>query len=83
MAAVPWRIDVLETVINSLLPQVDRLNIYLNSWGITPDFLTHPKINAVRSQDGIGDLGVRAFLKSPGNREFFCKRCVCVSECEC
>ena len=57
MAAVPWRMNVLETVISSLLPQVDRLNIYLNSWEITPDFLTHPKINAVRSQDAIGDLG--------------------------
>ena len=57
MAAVPWRMDVLETVINSLLPQVDRLNVYLNSWEITPDYLTHPKINAVRFQEEVGDLG--------------------------
>ena len=57
MAAVPWRMDVLETVISSLLPQVDRLNVYLNSWEITPGFLAHPKINAVRSQEATGDLG--------------------------
>ena len=59
MAAVPWREETLEKVVNSLLPQVDRLNIYLNDWEKVPSFLDHAKINAVRSQNEIGDIGDR------------------------
>ncbi|MDC0340993.1 hypothetical protein OAM96_03440 [Candidatus Poseidoniaceae archaeon] len=59
MAAVPWREDILEQVVESLLPQVDRLNIYLNEWNQIPEFLNHSKINAVMSQKEIGDLGAR------------------------
>ncbi|MAS80426.1 MAG: hypothetical protein CMA28_02240 [Euryarchaeota archaeon] len=59
MAAVPWREEALEKVVNSLLPQVDELNIYLNDWEKIPSFLDHTKINAVRSQNEIGDIGDR------------------------
>ena len=59
MAAVPWREESLESVVNSLLPQVDTLNIYLNGWGKIPTFLHHKKINPVLSQNEIGDLGDR------------------------
>ena len=59
MAAVPWREETLENVVNSLLPQVDRLNIYLNDWEKVPSFLDQAKINAVRSQNEIGDIGAR------------------------
>lgn len=57
MAAVPWREDLLQRVVESLLPQVDRLNIYLNEWKEIPGFLKHSKINAVMSQNEVGDLG--------------------------
>jgi len=57
MAAVPWREDALLQVVDSLLPQVDRLNIYLNEWDRVPDFLNQPKINAVMSQNEVGDIG--------------------------
>ena len=59
MAAVPWRENLLEQVVGSLLPQVDNLNIYLNGWEKIPDFLNNSKINAVMSQNEAGDLGDR------------------------
>jgi hypothetical protein len=59
MAAVPWRAEALQQVVASLLPQVDRLNIYLNNWEEIPTFLDDPKINAVLSQNEIGDLGAK------------------------
>ena len=58
MAAVPWREETLENVVNSLLPQVDRLNIYLNDWENVPSFLEHAKINAAFTNE-IGDIGDR------------------------
>lgn len=59
MAAVPWRGNILERVVESLLPQVDRLNIYLNDWKEIPKFLDDPKINAVMSQNESGNLGAK------------------------
>lgn len=57
MAAMPEREQLLEKTVASLLPQIDKLNIYLNEWDNVPDFLNHEKINAIRSQDAKGDLG--------------------------
>jgi len=57
LAAVPKREKQLRIVINSLLPQVDIINVYLNNWKKVPDFLKHPKIAVYRSQDEAGDLG--------------------------
>ena len=59
MATVPWRKESLEKVVNSLLPQIDMLNIYLNGWEKIPSFLEHKKINAVLSQNEIGDIGAK------------------------
>ena len=59
MASVPWREDTLQEVVNSILPQVDRLNIYLNSWENIPNYLKSDKINVIKSQDAIGDIGDR------------------------
>ena len=59
MATVPWRENTLQQAVESLLPQVDRLNVYLNEWKSIPEFLNHPKINAVMSQNEIGDLGAK------------------------
>jgi len=59
MATVPWRAEALQQVVASLLPQVDRLNIYLNDWEEIPKFLDDPKINAVMSQNESGNLGAK------------------------
>jgi len=50
------RKDTLNLVIDSLLPQVDRLNVYLNGYDHIPDILKHPKVLAVLSQQKVGDL---------------------------
>lgn len=55
LATMPSRVGVLETTIRSLLPQVDRLNVYLNCFETVPEFLRHDKIHIARSQD-FGDL---------------------------
>lgn len=56
MATIPERVDALEIVVASLLPQVDRLGVYLNGWDEVPPFLKHEKIVVARSQDN-GDMG--------------------------
>lgn len=57
MATFPARIYSFADAVNSILPQCDRLNIYLNQYNHIPDFLNHPKINAVLSGDEMGNLG--------------------------
>ena len=67
LATIPSRRASLEKVVRCLLPQVDRLNVYLNETPAIPgseeyleipDFLNDPKIVAVRSQDtAFGDRG--------------------------
>lgn len=51
MATMPSRIKVLEKTIASILPQVDRLDVYLNNFTDVPKFLVDPKITLARSQD--------------------------------
>jgi len=57
MATHPPRKGSVVLAAKSLLPQVDRLNIYLNNYSSVPRALRHPKINAVLSKNGRGDLG--------------------------
>ena len=66
LATIPSRRSSLEQVVAQLLPQVDRLRVYLNETpGIgeteypdIPRFLKHPKIVAVWSHDTVfGDQG--------------------------
>lgn len=56
LASIPSRVRQLEQVVASLLPQVDRLRVYLNGYADVPPFLIHPRITVARSQDS-GDLG--------------------------
>ncbi len=51
LASIPSREHSLEQVVNSLLPQVAGLGVYLNNWQTVPSFLKHPKIQVARSQD--------------------------------
>jgi FkbM family methyltransferase len=55
LATMPSRVDVLEKTIQSLLPQADRINVYLNNFSEVPAFLQQEKITIARSQD-FGDL---------------------------
>lgn len=47
MTTIPRREYALEKAVNSLLPQVDQLNIHLNDYDHIPSFLKHPKIQLV------------------------------------
>lgn len=57
MATMPGRIVALHDTVQTILPQCDRLNIYLNNFSQVPDFLDHEKIRLYRSQDEWGDIG--------------------------
>ena len=56
LATIPSRVGMLQQVVKAVLPQVDRLNVYLNGFHSVPGFLQQPKITVVRSQDH-GDHG--------------------------
>ena len=56
MATMPRRTELLRKTVARLTPQVDQLNVYLNDFDEVPDFLRHPKIRVLRSQDHEGDL---------------------------
>lgn len=56
MATQPGRLQVLRRSVASLLPQVDKLFIYLNGFSRVPNFLKHEKITLASSVDN-GELG--------------------------
>ena len=51
LASIPSRVESLRQVVESLLPQVTELGVYLNNWDAVPEFLKNPKIRVARSQD--------------------------------
>ncbi len=56
LATVPDREDALSRTVNSLLPQVDCLRVYLNGFKHIPAFLEAPQIEIARNSHH-GDLG--------------------------
>lgn len=56
IASIPNRVDSLKTSIESILPHVDMLHVYLNKYKYVPSFLKNRKIIIARSQD-YGDNG--------------------------
>ncbi len=56
IASIPHRQNALRHSIESVLPYVDELHVYLNNYKRMPSFLRHPKIRVYRSQEH-GDLG--------------------------
>ena len=54
MASIPSREHMLRATVESILPQVDRLNVMLNGYDHVPGFLKHPRIKVARSQK-VGD----------------------------
>ena len=51
LCSIPERILFLQEIINSILPNVDRLNVFLNNYQNIPDFLINEKIVIERSQN--------------------------------
>jgi FkbM family methyltransferase len=66
LASIPSREEQLEQVVDSLLPQVDQLCVYLNGYKHVPRFLKQDRIVVGRSQD-TGDLG-------DAGKFFWCER---------
>lgn len=59
LASVPRRVELLERTVESLLPQVDELGVFLNDYTEVPRFLEHPRVTVARSQnhEDRGDAG--------------------------
>lgn len=51
MASFPEREPLLYQALHGLLPQVDRIGVYLNGYDHVPDFLHNPKIRVASSAD--------------------------------
>lgn len=56
MATFPDRKKVMDQAVYSILPQVDKLYVYLNEYDYTPQILRHPKI-IIATGDDLGDGG--------------------------
>jgi len=59
MASMPQREAMLKKTVESILPQTDTLNVFLNDYKYVPSFLKHKKIVVARSQD-FEDFGSNA-----------------------
>jgi hypothetical protein len=51
VASFPKRVRIFEKTVNSILPQLDHLYVFLNNYDEIPDYLKIPKITVFRSQD--------------------------------
>ncbi len=74
LASIPSRIPLLGQCVQSLLPQVDHLRVYLNGYEEVPEFLGHPKIRVELSQErgDIGDAGKMWFVEgAPADSYYF------------
>lgn len=56
IASFPPREESLKKVVDSILPQLDELYVYLNEYSKIPDFLKNKKIRVFTSQEEAGDL---------------------------
>jgi hypothetical protein len=54
MATMPSRMRTARIAIRSLLPQVDRIFLYLDGFEQLPSFANHPKIEVISSEDAPG-----------------------------
>ncbi|MFC5577114.1 glycosyltransferase family 2 protein [Lysobacter niabensis] len=57
MATYPPREEKLRDVVASLLPQVDRIYVYLNEYSEVPSFLRHSRITTVIGKQDLRDNG--------------------------
>ena len=72
IASIPDRERLLEQTVNSLLPQVDQLNIMLNNYPKTPAFCSKPKIKVYHLDNSKGDGAKFYGLKNISGYIFTC-----------
>jgi hypothetical protein len=63
MSTVAWRRPALEQMLPTILPQVDRLNVFLQGYDSIPEFLRHPKITIVDGRDQPQWLALKSTAK--------------------
>jgi hypothetical protein len=63
MSSIVWREKSLEKVVQIILPQVDRLNVFLQFYKVVPSFLNHPKIFIASGNDYSEALSLGACAK--------------------
>ncbi len=73
LASIPERRSLLADAVASLLPQCDRVRVFLNNYPDVPDVLNHPRVDVRRSQDwddkgDAGKFGWVDVLEEPGYR---------------
>ena len=73
LASIPQRSALLADAVASLLPQCDRVRVFLNNYPDVPEFLNHPRVDIRRSQDwddkgDAGKFGWVDVLEEPGYR---------------
>jgi hypothetical protein len=51
MSTIAWREPGLACAVSSVLPQVDRLNVFLQGYNHVPDCLRDPKVSVVRDNE--------------------------------
>lgn len=74
LASIPARVNALEQVVASLLPQVGRVHVYLNGYDGVPEFLENPRISVGRSQE-TGDNGDAGKFWWSDNLSGYCLTC--------
>lgn len=72
LATIPSRIPQLKNTVESLLPQVDRLNVFLNNYTTVPEFLYHDKIVLEFSDNSLGDAGKFFWANTTTGFCFYC-----------
>lgn len=50
-ASLPQRVNILKKAVASILPQVDKMQVVLNNFNYNPEFLHHPKISILHSNN--------------------------------
>ncbi len=63
ISSVGWRKESLNEVIEALLPQVDRINVFLQNYDSVPSFLMNSKITVARGEDYPHALALGACAK--------------------
>lgn len=63
LSTVAWRRPALEQMLPTILPQIDRLNVFLQDYETVPDCLRDPKISIVDGRDHPQWLTLRSTAK--------------------
>lgn len=72
LASIPSRIPQLQKTIESLLPQMDRINVFLNNYTTVPDFLNNEKIQLEFGDNSLGDAGKFFWANTTHDYHFIC-----------